>query len=148
LRPGRAPAVLASLALGSLTHLAWDAFTHPDGYAVRALPILRHLLFTISGYRVFVFKVLQHGSTVVGVALLVAWTVQWFGRTAPGASAPDGLSPRARILVISGLAGTALLCAGFSAARVLPARVTLEALRPVVFHAIVAGGACVAFGVL
>lgn len=131
-------AVLVSLLLGALTHLAWDAFTHPQGPAVRALPVLRRLLFSISGYQVFVFKVLQHGSTLVGVLMLVWWVVQWFRRSPAHDIAPGGLSGRARLTVLFAVAGTACAVAVIVAARYWPADVSLETLRPYVFHAAVA----------
>ena len=56
----RAPwrAVVASLAAGALTHLVWDAFTHP-GPIVEALRI-NH-------------RVLQHASTLLGTAFVLWW---------------------------------------------------------------------------
>lgn len=72
--------VLLSLLLGGGTHLLWDAFTHGSGAAVRWLPALRDPLFDLGGYRVFVYKLLQHGSSLAGVALL-AW-MAWRARCA------------------------------------------------------------------
>ncbi|HSJ98772.1 MAG TPA: DUF4184 family protein, partial [Myxococcota bacterium] len=59
-----------AIVLGAMTHLAWDSFTHGDGWIVRRAPALQVHLATLGGYEVFVFKVLQHGSTIVGAGVL------------------------------------------------------------------------------
>lgn len=74
-------AVLVSLLLGAATHLLWDALTHEGGFVVEMVPTLQILLWEVGGYPVFVYKVLQHGSTVIGILLLVRWGWQWFHST-------------------------------------------------------------------
>ena len=76
-------AVLLSLGLGAATHLLWDACTHADGFVVKAQPALHVLLWEVGGYRVFVYKVLQHGSTLLGLVLLALWIRRWFMATSP-----------------------------------------------------------------
>lgn len=71
-------AVLVSLVVGAATHLVWDALTHEDSFVVAASPALRTLLWEVGGYRVFPYKVLQHGSTLLGFALLARWGWQWY----------------------------------------------------------------------
>ena len=75
--------VVTSLLLGSLTHIGWDLFTHP-GPIVRVAPVLAVNLLTVGWYHLYVYKVLQHGSTLLGLALLARWTRAWLG-TAPRA---------------------------------------------------------------
>ena len=72
--------VVASLLVGAATHLAWDAFTHADGAVVLQLPVLSSEILTWQGYTVYVYKVLQHGSTFVGLALLGYWLARWYRR--------------------------------------------------------------------
>jgi hypothetical protein len=74
-------AVLVSLVVGAATHLLWDAFTHEDGFIVEVYPTLHALLWEVGGYRVFTYKVLQHGSTLIGLSLLTLWGWQWFTAT-------------------------------------------------------------------
>lgn len=76
------PAVLVSLLCGALTHLAWDAFTHPGTAVVMAMPLLQHTFATVGGYQVFGYKLLQHGGTVAGLCLLARWFGKWKARTA------------------------------------------------------------------
>jgi Domain of unknown function (DUF4184) len=69
--------VAMSVLLGALTHLAWDAFTHKGAPAVREFTLLRAHLFSVGSYRVFVYTILQHGSTVMGLAILSWWVLRW-----------------------------------------------------------------------
>jgi hypothetical protein len=101
--------VLVSLLCGALTHLVWDAFTHPGTLVVEALPVLQVNLATTGGYRWHAYKVLQHASSVLGLALLACWTWSWL-RRAPAASGPVPrlLSPALRLGAWAALLGTPL----------------------------------------
>jgi Domain of unknown function (DUF4184) len=84
---GRFSLIVASLLLGSISHLAWDAFTHDRGLVVRNVPDLRVPLEEFGTHRPL-YNVLQHGSSLLGLALLALWYWRWFKRTAPQAVAP------------------------------------------------------------
>ena len=58
-----------SLMLGLLTHLAWDSFTHSNGWVVERVPLLASE--PVAG--IPVYSLLQHGSTLAGLALLSFW---------------------------------------------------------------------------
>ncbi len=60
--------VLASLAVGSMTHVAWDGFTHFHGWASDYFPLLN----TPVVLRLPLYKLLQHASSVFGV-LFICW---------------------------------------------------------------------------
>jgi hypothetical protein len=64
------PWLVLSLLLGAFTHVAWDAFTHANGFMVVRVPVLAATLFSIGGQRILVFNVLQHLSTALGLLLL------------------------------------------------------------------------------
>jgi Domain of unknown function (DUF4184) len=98
------PVVVSSLA-GATTHIFWDSFTHQTGSAVTLLPLLRVYLFEFAGYPIHAYKLLWHGSTGVGLALLGWWILKWFKRTAERpASLPVVLSPAQRLLIITAIA--------------------------------------------
>jgi hypothetical protein len=91
--------VLVSLVAGALTHLGWDELTHSyDGLFPR-------------------FNWLQHGSTVLGSAVLLWWATQKLREVPP---APQMLSPLARACILGALLGSAGFAA-FHAAQ-LPSR--------------------------
>jgi hypothetical protein len=125
-------AVPVSLLCGAATHVAWDSFTHP-GAMVDAIPTLGVLLFSLGGYDVFVYKVLQHGGSVLGLALLAFWFRRWFRRslrTAPDSPAPVPALPAAlRRLWLAALVAGPLLVACWVAARRSPALTDLASLR-------------------
>src|SRR5690606_38632392 len=51
----------------------WDSFTHAGGYFVELHPILTADI-TLAGFDIPLYKILQHGSTVVG-GLVIAFTI-------------------------------------------------------------------------
>ena len=85
---GRFALIVASLLLGALSHLAWDAFTHDSGLVVRNLPDMRVPLEEFGTHRPL-YNVLQHGSSLLGLTLLVFWYWRWFKRTPPGPVPPS-----------------------------------------------------------
>jgi hypothetical protein len=74
--------IVSSLLVGSISHLAWDAFTHDNGLVVRNVPDMRVPLEEFGTHRPL-YNVLQHGSTLLGLALLIFWYWRWFKRTSP-----------------------------------------------------------------
>lgn len=75
--------VLFAVLLGAATHIAWDACTHYNTPVTRLLPVLEAPLLTGNGYVVRVYKVLQHGSTIVGFGVLASFGWRWYQRTPP-----------------------------------------------------------------
>ena len=74
--------IVASLLVGAISHLVWDAFTHDRGLVVRNVPDMRVPLEEFGTHRPL-YNVLQHGSTLLGMALLIFWYWRWFKRTPP-----------------------------------------------------------------
>lgn len=104
-------AVAISIVVGAATHLLWDAFTHIQDFGVRAFPILASEPFTLGGYRIAVYKLLQHGSSLVGLAILAVWALVALRRLDPAPLAdaqPALVSRRGRLAL-------ALLLVSFAA---------------------------------
>lgn len=108
--------VATSVLVGAATHVTWDAFTHEGTTVVHAFPFLGAELFTVGGYHVYVFKLLQHGSTVLGVGYLARRLSRWW-RTAEVRSVPPAQVDVARTIAIALLVvlPVALGVASFSA---------------------------------
>jgi hypothetical protein len=64
--------VALCLVIGATTHIIWDAFTHNGGAGVMFFPGLAQSITTIGRYHIYGYKVLQHGSTLLGLTYL-AW---------------------------------------------------------------------------
>ncbi len=68
----------ASVLVGAMTHVAWDAFTHGSGAVVKVWAVLRVPVPVFDGYAPQVFTLLQHASTLVGLGLLGLWGLRWY----------------------------------------------------------------------
>ena len=97
--------ILGSLAIGAFSHIAWDSFTHEHGWAVAQIPSLATPLMSFRGHDLRIFKVLQYGSTAIGLALLAYWYGSWFKISPETIDAAEStLSHRARLALIATLA--------------------------------------------
>lgn len=113
--PGRWPWVLVGLFGGSLTHVAWDAFTHHDGWVVRRVPALDEPV--LGGHPAY--SVLQDLSGVVGMAALALWAVLALRSAAPVHDPVAVLSRRERALAVLAVAVVpVVLCAALTALEV------------------------------
>ncbi|MEM1328767.1 MAG: DUF4184 family protein [Bacteroidota bacterium] len=64
-------AIVFSAILAIYLHLLWDAFTHKGMFFVDTFPILQTLLFEVSSYKVYIYKVLQHLSSLLGTLVIL-----------------------------------------------------------------------------
>jgi len=78
----RAATIAGSVWLGSLSHVVWDSFTHSYGWAACHLSVLQCPVFETHFGVLRAYKVLQHGSTVVGLAALACVGRRWLLRVA------------------------------------------------------------------
>ena len=67
--------IIIALLIGATTHIVWDSFTHANGFAVSNWSPLREPIFTNSHGTIYLFKVLQHGSGLLGAIALL-----WLGQ--------------------------------------------------------------------
>ncbi len=68
----------ASLLLGVLSHIAWDAFTHEGRWGLELIPGLAASWGPLPGY-----KWLQYASSVGGLVVIAAWALVWLVRRTP-----------------------------------------------------------------
>ncbi len=103
---------LVAVAIGAVSHVVWDGFTHQDDWAVRAWPALRTqpwpALLPLPW-----FKLLQYGSSFFGMLALVTWIGAWV-RSQPQAAREWLPGQRARfmrvvsvVVAISAISGIA-----------------------------------------
>ncbi len=93
-----AASIVASLLLGAVTHLLWDSFTHETSALVRHWPVFQTTVFTLSGMPVSVARLLQHGSSLLGLLVIAASARSALSRPAPAADPPAPASVRAFVL--------------------------------------------------
>ncbi|PTT21155.1 DUF4184 domain-containing protein [Microbacterium sp. HMWF026] len=81
--------LVLSLALGVLSHIAWDLFTHEGRTGEQLFPVLAAQWGPFSGA-----KWLQHASSALGLVVLAVFAVMWLSRRSPGSVArvlPDAV---------------------------------------------------------
>lgn len=84
LRSARAWMILAaSVFVGALSHFFWDSWTHAHGVIASRIPLLLSYV-TIAGRDVQVTTILQHSSTLAGMALILWYLLT--GRLIPAPS--------------------------------------------------------------
>jgi hypothetical protein len=57
------------LLIGSASHLFWDGFTHKQRFFAAHFPVFTSTI-SIAGHPVFLYKLLQHSSTVLGFGII------------------------------------------------------------------------------
>jgi len=108
--PLRFALIVASLLVGICTHLIWDSFTHGSAWTTRHLHVLaRPIALPHIGFVPF-YKILQHVSTVVGLAILVVWLVMWYRTGDDAADDQHGITehvqdvwPRRKIMTLGAI---------------------------------------------
>lgn len=67
--------VAYSAILGAFTHIFWDSFTHKHGFFVDRIAFLSSKLSFLS-FEISVYKILQHGSTLLGFLLIFVFLIR------------------------------------------------------------------------
>jgi hypothetical protein len=125
--------VVLCLALGALSHLAWDAFTHADTVVSNHLPVMHLLVATVLGQPFPLYSVLQYLSSVVGLLVLAAWLLRSARAARPRRGGNAGSADPMRRLVI-GILVAAAATGGLAG---VPAPVlSIDAL---IYHVLVSG---------
>ncbi|WP_116248046.1 DUF4184 family protein [Nocardiopsis sp. FIRDI 009] len=130
--PRSALPAVAALAVGALTHMAWDSFTQLGGAAVRAWPVLStpvvgpHLLF----------NVLMYVSSAGGLAAVVWWTAH---RARAGEGESAGLGRGARGAVLGAIALCAVVGAVVAVRTAAPVPSPYDAVRDLLIGLVTGG---------
>jgi Domain of unknown function (DUF4184) len=72
--------------IGAFTHLWWDSFTHQDGWWVHQAAVLSTPIFETRWGTVPLYKLLQHGSTALGLAVIAIIAIrhkEWMSYISP-----------------------------------------------------------------
>lgn len=75
--------IVLSILTGTATHLGWDAFTHRNSWIYRHWAFLRQRdILPVAG-EVRLYKLLEYGSSVLGLAVIAVWIWHWYRNTRP-----------------------------------------------------------------
>jgi hypothetical protein len=92
--------IVCSVLVGIATHLAWDSFTHPNTWPYQHWLMLRQPLHLPIVGRITCYKALQHGSTIIGLAVLAIWLLLWYRTSQPSSEAlSNPASPSRKIAI-------------------------------------------------
>jgi hypothetical protein len=92
--------ITASILLGIATHLLWDSFTHSTTWPYRHWSVLRQPFSVPMAGEIPVYKILQHGSTIIGLGILSVWLLHWYRSSQPSAPLRNQISPKKKAAVI------------------------------------------------
>ena len=106
-RPLRWPVALLSVLIGCWTHIAWDSFTHQNGWTTLRVAALSAPV-SIFGWDTSTSHLLQYLSSVLGLLVLAIWFRKGL-LVAPPAVAADQSRSRARWLVLAVIAAASVL---------------------------------------
>lgn len=101
--------VAGSILVGIVTHVAWDSFTHRNTWLYHHWPLLGQTIsLPILGLIPF-YTVFQHGSTVIGTAILSIWLAVRYRSTDPsGPVLGSSVSPKRKVVISAVVATVAL----------------------------------------
>lgn len=85
--------IIVSIAIGGISHIIWDDFTHSTGWFVVRFPLLQSKIFSLS-----VYKLLQYGSGILGLCGLSIWFLVWLLKTQPRQQSKEMLPVRWKLL--------------------------------------------------
>ena len=119
--------ILFWIAVGTLTHLIWDQFTHSYTRVANWWPLLTEYVNVPFWHRMAVAGILQDASSVLGLLAVCLWLAAWYQRTPPVTkSITAKLSPATKIWVASTI-GFAALAGGY----VLASHALADRVEPV-----------------
>ena len=129
-----------AILLGAFTHIVWDSFTHENRWIVQNIPLLKAtILQTVYG-NLKVYKVLQHGSTLVGTGLLLYWYTKWHQSATPQDNElAFSFSGPTKLIIISLIGLGALIFALLYTFLNLPPLTNLSVVKLLVRYLVLAG---------
>ena len=102
--------ILLWICVGIATHLVWDQFTHSYSWLTSQWTWLKTSASVPFLHPMTLTKILQHVSTVLGLAVLVLWLLAWYRRTTPLPIADSREFPRlAKVAIVFSMGAVALL---------------------------------------
>jgi hypothetical protein len=136
--PARLALIVVSILIGTATHIFWDSFTHPFYWPYRHWSFLSKMVQLPVEGNVQMFKVLQDGSTLFGLAVVAVWICFWYRATKPVELPIEEPYTRAQIRVIRIVVPSLAFIGGMIKAHE-DVRVPDFEFRPVLHFAVIAG---------
>jgi hypothetical protein len=142
--PARLALIVISILIGTATHILWDSFTHPFYWPYRHWSFLGKMVQLPIEGNVRMFKVLQDGSTLFGLAVVAVWICIWYRKTEPVELPIREPYTRAQIRIIRMVVPSLALVGGIIKAHE-DIRIRDFEYRPVLHFAVIGGIAATTF---
>lgn len=110
--PARFALIVISIVIGTVTHILWDSFTHTFYWPYHHWSFLRQTVHVPIAGPLGIYRVLQYGSTVFGIVVLVVWAWFWYRAAKPADSAVAKPYTLPQIRVITLVVPAVALCGG------------------------------------
>lgn len=94
--------LILSLLIGIVSHMIWDACTHPHTWATNSMHFMWKAM-AIYGHRMYVYQFLQSLSSVVGLLILGIYFLIWYGRAPETGELAIKRSPTHKVVVVFGI---------------------------------------------
>jgi hypothetical protein len=98
--------IVGSILLGIATHLAWDSFTHRNTWLYHHWPILKQAVPVPIVGLIPLYRLLQHGSTLIGMGVLSAWLAVWYRTSKPSGRPLSNIASPPRKIAIGAIVMT------------------------------------------
>ncbi|MDJ0702897.1 MAG: DUF4184 family protein [Leptolyngbyaceae cyanobacterium MO_188.B28] len=138
--PQNLAGAIIAIAIGAMTHIIWDAFTHKNQWGVQVFPLLNETFQRVAGSDIHGYELLQYGSTVIGTPILLLCLRAWFRSSHPQSIPPSVLPKKIRTLWISSIVFIPLVFSIFTATQFLAFPITVDLIKLVIFKSITQAG--------
>ncbi len=102
--------IVISILIGTATHLAWDAFTHRTSWIYEHWKFLQTSIDLPIVGEMEMYKLLEYGSSVFGLAVVAIWVIHWYRTTEPSpAPVVEPVDATQRHTLVAALPALALL---------------------------------------
>lgn len=132
-RPEDLIRIAVAVAMGAITHIVWDAFTHQDRWGTELLPVLNSVVLTMAGLDVRGYKLLQHGSSAVGIPILILCALAWLRKQRPHPVPALTLPQSVRSIMIILIISVPLSLGALTVAKLIRSPMTPDLLNRAVF---------------
>src|ERR1700722_1225227 len=127
--------IVASILIGTTTHILWDSFTHKFYWPYQNWNFLSDVVHLPFAGNMPMYKVLQYASSVFGLVFVAVWVWFWYRATKPIESPVAIPYTPAQIRVITFVAPAVALAGGIIKALV-NLGVPKIAIRPIMYFAV------------
>ncbi len=93
-------AVALCVLVGAVSHLAWDELTHRGTVVEHFSGFFYTVLWHRRRHYLYIYTLIQYGSSVLGFVLLVAWCRRWLAAQPLDETIGPGASPLARAVAV------------------------------------------------